>query len=106
MHCPVTQARTICDGVAREQQYRSVDDGAGVVRYSSAGGRRRQFALPMLEVAFAHKLGETTMTIVGYRRSTLRRVLGRTVSVRAEVVVFRDRLWCAAAQARISATLR
>ena len=72
----------------------------------SADRRRRQSTLPMLEIAFAHERDQTTVTIVGYRRSALQRLLRRGISARAEVVVFRDRLWYAAAQAQISATFR
>jgi hypothetical protein len=106
MQCPALQARAICDGVAREQQYRSIDDGSGIVRYTRADAWRGKSTLPGLEVTFEPARTETTVKIVGYRRSTLQRLLHRKVSVRAEVVVFRDRLWCAAAQAQISATLR
>jgi hypothetical protein len=103
MHCSPEEARSICDGAAREERYFPVDECSGHVRYALDRAQRRDSSLRELEAHFAHERGATTVTIVGYRRSKLQRLLRRGFSARAEIVVFRDQLWCHAAQAQIAA---
>jgi hypothetical protein len=103
MQCSPGEARSICDGAAREERYFPVDESSCHVRYTLDRAQRRDSSLWELEANFKHETGATTVTIVGYRRSKFQRLLRRGFSARAEIVVFRDQLWCHAAQAQIAA---
>jgi hypothetical protein len=103
MHCSLERARAICDQAAQEHEYHWVDQSNGLVRYTPERRHRRVPSLPELEAYFRHEMGQTTVTIVGHQPPKLQRLLRPTVSVRSEVVVFRDQLWCHAAQAQIAA---
>ncbi|HEX6507929.1 MAG TPA: hypothetical protein VF221_09880 [Chloroflexota bacterium] len=101
--CELWQALELCDAVAKEQHYELHSSSSNDLCYGAMRAHGRKAALPLLNIHLAHESGETTITVSSAKRSRWQRFRGPKVSVRAEVIVFRDQVWFHAARKSLSA---
>jgi hypothetical protein len=105
MECSVPDARAICDRVARVHQYQVVSVQPDQVHYEPVSYESRKDSLPALDLQFEQAGDTTIVSISASRRSSFLRLRKSHVGTRTQVVVFRDHIWCDAANQSVKARL-